>query len=539
MKYFSNYCIKLCILALLALTFGSESAMARNSTSVRDSLISALPKITEDTTRVIVLTKISLYCRYINPAEGIKYGQQAIDLAEKIDWLKGAGRAYAATANNYLTKSDYVKSVEYYAKAQAINEETNDRIELAKNAVNVGILYFTQGNYPRALENYFASLKISEEIKSKEDVASCLLNIGIVYTRQEKYTEALEYFFKSLKMAEEMGDKGGIAYNYGNIGLVYKALKNYPKALEYYEKGLTLNEELGSKSYILADLGNIGNVYRNDRNYSKAFEYLFKSMKLAEELGDKFSMSISLGNIGETYLNIVQDTVGIIKADSFIAGSKQTNLQKAIGYIDRGMLLSKEIGDIDGIQELSKNLSVAHTLAGNYKEALAYHIQYMEYRDSIFSEKNKVKIAGLETQRAIDLKERDIQIEKLKAANKRNERVIFIAGIVLLLIVMGVVVRKFIVQSRSNRMLSSEKKKHLQRIKEQSNVLEDIAHTQSHEIRGQVVTIMGLSRLFNYDNLTDPVNKELMEGIAGASEKLDEIIKDVVTKENKFNSESR
>ena len=516
-----------------------NSALAKAGPEILDSLKGELVKAKEDSNRVTILTRISLYYRYINPTEGVKYGQQAIDLGEKIEWTQGTAKAYSATANNYLTKSDFLKAIECYKKAQEIFEENGDKKELAKTQINVGILYFTQGNYPKAIENYFTGLKVAEEVKSKEDIASCLLNLGIVYSRQEKYPEALEYFFKSLKMAEELGDKGGIAYNYGNIGLVYKAQKNYVKALEYYEKGLKLNEEKGSKSYILADLGNIGNVYRNDHNYPKAFEYLFRSLSIAEEIGDQFSASICLGNIGETYLNIAQDSTIHIMPDSLISATRAGNLEKSVIYLNKGMAISKEIGDIDGIQEISKNLSTAYALLGNYKEALANHIQYMEYRDSIFSEKNKIKIAGLETQRAIDLKERDIQIEKLKAANKRNERVIFIAGIALLLITLTVIVRKFIVQSRSNRVLSHEKKKHLQRIKEQSNVLEDIAHTQSHEIRGQVVTIMGLSRLFNYDNPSDPVNKELMEGIAGASEKLDDIVKDVVTKENKFNSESK
>lgn len=537
MKHLLSNWSKLCIVLLLALL--PAITKAKEGAERLDSMLKELPKAKDDTTRANILIRLSLDQRYVNPTEGIKYGQQAIDLCDNIDWQLGLARAYSAVGNNCLTKSEYVKAIECYKKAQAINEDLGERKDLAKNYSNIGILYFTQANYPKAIENYFSGLKIAEEIKSKEDIASCMLNIGIVYTREERYPEALEYFFKSLKMAEELGDKSGIAYNYGNIGLVYKAQKNYPAALEYYEKGLKLNEEDGSKSYILADLGNIGNVYRNEHNYAKAFEYFFRSMNIATEIGDKFSTSISLGNIGECYLNIAQDTTGNIKTDSLIPAGKAANLQKCVHYLEQAMELSKGIGDIDGIQELSKNLSTALSMQGNYKGALENHIQYTQYRDSIFSEQTKLKMAGLETQRAIDLKERDIQIEKLKAANKRNERALYIAGIVLLLIVMGIVLRKFLAQTRSNEQLSSEKKKHLARIKEQSNVLMDIAHTQSHEIRGQVVTILGLVKLYNYDNLADPTNKELMEGITSVTERLDDIVKDVVTKENKFNSESK
>lgn len=537
MKYVSRLvsflcCAMLCIVPQLL--FAQPPGAAKS-----DSMINELGKMKEDTNKVKLLTRISLSYRYNNPQRGIEYGAKAVALAEQLDWKEGLAKAYSALANNHLTKSEYLKSAEYYNKVVAICEETGDRTTLGKTMVNIGILYFTQANFPKAQEYYFKALAIEDEIKSKPDIASCLLNIGIVYTRQEEYVKALEYFFRSLKLAEEVGDKPGMAYNYGNIGLVYKALKNYPKALEYYEKGLALNEKAGAKTYIQADLGNIGNIYRNQHDYATAFSYFFRSLSIARELGDRFSEAITLGNIGECYLNIAQDTTGAIKADSLIPAGKQANVAKAESYLRTALAMSKELDDLDGIQEVSKNLSATLALKGDYKGALDAHMQYMQYKDSIFSEKTKLKLAGLETQREIDLKERDLQIEKLKAANRRNERMAYIAGIVLLLVAIGIILNKVMKQARHNEQLSSEKKKHLARIKEQSNVLEDFAHAQAHDIRGQVVKILGITKLFNYDNPADPVNKDLMENVAKVTEDLDGLVKEMVAKENKFNKESR
>lgn len=530
---------KLIILFAVCVCGVRYDAAAQDNTHKIDSLLKVLQTQKEDTDRATVLMRIALEYRYSNPAKGITYAQQAVDLAQKMDWKPGMAKAYGALANNYMTQYDYLKAFDYYSKAEAIDIELGDKANLGKHTINMGILYFTQSNYPKALEYFFRALKIEDEIKNKDDIASCLMNIGIVYSRQEVYDKALEYFFRSLKLAEELGDKAGVAYNYGNIGLVYKAQKNYPKALEYYEKSLKLNESFGAKTYILADLGNIGNVYRNEKNYGKAFEYFFQSLKISEELQDKLSMSIGLGNIGECYLNIAQDSTSIILSDSLIPVGKNANLQRAKHYLEQALALSQEIGDIDGIQEVSKNLSEVMDRLGNYKAALDYHIQYTRYKDSMSSEKGKVKIASLETQRAIDLKERDLKIEKLKAANKRNERLLYISSIVLLLIAMGVVLNRFMKQARSNEQLASEKKKHLARIREQSNVLENMAHTQAHDVRGQVVKILGLVKLFNYDNLADPVNKELMENVGNVTEELDSMVKALILKENQFNKESK
>ena len=54
---------------------------------------------------------------------------------------------------------------------------------------------------------------------------------------------------------------------------------------------------------------------------------------------------------------------------------------------------------------------------------------------------SKVKISNLETQRALELKDKQIIIDRLEVAKKRNERVFFIAGIIALLSVIAIVIR--------------------------------------------------------------------------------------------------
>lgn len=71
-------------------------------------------------------------------------------------------------------------------------------------------------------------------------------------------------------------------------------------------------------------------------------------------------------------------------------------------------------------------------------------------------------------------------------------------------------------------------KKHLARIELQNAKLKEIAWIQSHKVRGPVASILGLIDLFNYEEPSDPVNKEILFGIKSASVNLDEIIKDVV-----------
>lgn len=67
-------------------------------------------------------------------------------------------------------------------------------------------------------------------------------------------------------------------------------------------------------------------------------------------------------------------------------------------------------------------------------------------------------------------------------------------------------------------------------IAEQNKRLEEIARIQSHHVRSHVATIMGLAQLFNENDATDPINKDIIEKIKEASERLDGAIKEIVQK---------
>jgi PAS domain S-box-containing protein len=65
-------------------------------------------------------------------------------------------------------------------------------------------------------------------------------------------------------------------------------------------------------------------------------------------------------------------------------------------------------------------------------------------------------------------------------------------------------------------------------IKRLNNKLDLIASLFSHEIRGSVATILGLSNIFNYSTPLDPINNEVISRISTPLRKLDESISRIV-----------
>ena len=422
-----------------------------------DSFLKALPNAKEDTNKVYLLNYLSFSYNEIDPDQGIKYGNQDLALAQKLQWKKGIALANGCIGTNYYAKSDFDKALEYDLTALSIFEELGDKNEIARSFGNIGVVYQHLSKYPEALDYDLKALKINEELDNKSGIAQDLGNISVVYWRQKDYQKALVYNLKALKIDESLGDKNSIAEDLGNIGAIYEDQNDYQNALEYDIKALKIVEELGEKSGAAINLSNIGNIYEHQHNYPKALEYDFRALKLAEELGNKNQIAASLGNVGEVYLYIAKDASGNIRPDSLIPSGQTARLNKAIEYYQKGIVISREINFGEAIIDFSQGLSDAEAMLGNYKAAYENYKQYATLNDSVHSSQNAEEMANREARDKLELKDKQIQINKLEVERKRIESVFFIVGIILLVLVIVFILRNFWLQKKSNALLAKEK----------------------------------------------------------------------------------
>ncbi len=489
---------------------------AQNRTQVViDSLVRELASDRfrqEDTNKVRLLERLTMLHYSVDPNSGLKYGYECLKLAEKIKWEKGVGMAYNAIAVNYQYRSAYDTAQEYYNKSLKICEKIGNKKGMAAAISNIGYCYTLSGDLAKALDHNLKALTIFNEIADKPGIANTLGNIGSLYLNKAEHSNALDYTFKALKMNEEVGSKSGMAANYGTIGSIYIQQKNFLKALEYYHKALEINEALGRKNAIAGNYSNIGSVYSAQEKRQEALENFFKALKIYEELGYGTGMAIVLGNIGQTYselhnhsqailfmfraleiakqnndanaqamllggigesyLGIVTDTAinndtivsvefysGVNMSHSLLPKGKTAILSKAKEYTTAAIDMETKIGNMFTQQVLFEHLYIIDTMLGDHQEALKAYEQFIVLRDSIFSGEAKLKITNLETKRQLELKDKQIEIDKLAVEKKRNERVFYISGIILLLLIIVVVWRSYRTQRRSNELLTIEKQR--------------------------------------------------------------------------------
>jgi adenylate cyclase len=438
-----------CLITLLILSTGELYAEKLQGQAMIDSLLKELPRQKEDTNKVRLLVALSdAYCT-INPDEGLKFGQQGLDLATKLGWQKGIAGTSNAIGINYFVRSDYSKAMEYYSKALELFEKTGDKKRMAGVIMRIGNVYLRQSDYPRALAYLFRALNLQEEMGDKPGMAATTCNIGNIYLVQKDHSKALEYYAKAIKLNEEMGNNRDIAIPIGNMAIIYQSQKDYSKALEYYAKALKLNEEMGDKKGIMDCILNIGTVYINQRNYTEAIDHFFKALKMAEEQGNENEASICLGCIGETYIQIAADTnkTGSVQTsselqhktyipDGRIPQGRSALLHKSVEYLQRAITIQKKIGNLDDLQRSYERLSAADSMLGDHRGALeAYHL-YTIYKDSVFSGEKKTEIVRLGMMRKMSVDSlnnaQQRQVVELKYRQQRNYTYLGIAGILLL-----------------------------------------------------------------------------------------------------------
>lgn len=421
-----------------------------------DSLLSELPKAKGDTNEVKLLKNLSLLLVLINPEKGLDFGLKGLKLAEKIGWDNGKAICYNSVACNYINKSEFSKAVENLQKAVKINIEDGEKINLSENYINIGNVFYMQSNYPNALKYYQKALKINEEIGNKSGQSKTLGNIGVIYNSQSNYSKALEYQKEALKINEEIGNKSGQAANFGNIGAIYQIQSNYPNALKYYHKALNMNVEVGNKTGQALVLGNIGAIYSSQSNFHKAIESLQKSLMINIEIDSQKGLAYNYLNIGELYLSLSQDSIlSKVKIESqYVNLDKEVNLNKSIEFTLQAEKIFREIHGINELSQLYNTLHKAYYQKGMYKQSIDAHIKYIELRDSVFSQENTYKIADLEKSREEDLKQKEIEKQKIMIAEQeKRERLIlyFSIGIVLLMAVVMFIIFRLL--KRADKLL--------------------------------------------------------------------------------------
>ncbi len=405
-----------------------------------DSLIKRVPDYRDDTNKVKLLNSISLGYNEYNPEAGIRFGKTALALAQRLPWQKGIPMVYNSIGANNQNLGNNAIAMDYYTRARNLYEALGDERGVARMTGNIAGIYHVESNYVKALEYWFEALGVFEKLNDSVGIANQLCNIGMLYQEQGNYAKALEYSGRSMEKYRELGDRESEAMQLGNLANTYDKMGDAKKALDAYNRTLAIYEAAGNKEGIARSLTNMSTTYSAAKDQEMALDCQLRALELYKEIGFKDGVGVAYSNLASFYLVVASDT-GKITAGKHIPADKRKSLELALQYAQEAITILAEMNDLNMLLAAYKILAEAQMEAGNCKQARISYAQYALYRDSVFSIENKKTIADLDLKRELQLKDKQIELDKLAVVKKRNERVFFIAGIVFLLAAAAIVIR--------------------------------------------------------------------------------------------------
>jgi tetratricopeptide (TPR) repeat protein len=457
------------LLILFCLLCCVEVAAQKKGQDLIDSMLLVLPTLKEDSNKVKHILAMSLQYYYSsNLKDGIIYTKEGLQIAEKINWKRGI----ANCSNNlglYISDTGNDKQGRiYFEKSLKINREINNQLNIINNLNNIGRSYEHESDFSTAIKYYFEALKVAEEIKSNEKIALVGTNITSAYLYQKNYLKAEEYAKMTLKNAEIAKAPYHVGKALQQFGEIYGEKNDTAMARLYYNKAITVYREADILQGEIEAMNEISSLEKSE-----------------ESLQTKLDIQTKLDNGGAYALF----SVDISK--SKVGNKKNEYILNAEKYLKRAILLARESEDMNSVAEASMHLSEVEEEKANFKEALALNREYHSINDSIFSQDNKNKIAALESQKTVDLKDKEIQINKLAISNQRKTQLGLIGGLCLL----GVIGGLLYWQTRTRKKTNTTLLKLNADLDEANKIKAKFFGILSHDLRGPIANLANFLHL--------------------------------------------
>lgn len=373
----------------------SSSVQANSTIDSLEKVLTQHPSL--DNQRVNILNQLGYEYWIVAPEKSEKYGQQALELSELLDYPQGLAYAH--------------------------------RI--------IGVANWARGTYPLAIEHLLESIEAYHDLDDKLGVANGTLNLGMVYAAQKNLKLSIQYFEFAIESFEKLGETSRIATANTKIGSAYSELGEWDKAYDYFLKALKTHEQ-HQFVYGIAEVNKfLGILFLEKGDRDKALSYLFRSLETSEQRNDQHGIAATYAKIGHIYL---------LKKD----------YPQAETYLNRAKIIAEKLGIKTSQKEIYLDLKILATQQGKYQAALEWSEAYSAAKDSILNEEKAIQIARIHEANAEETAAQKLKIKEQEIAileQKNKVKLLFlITGLLFIALLIAVIRRIFQKQKQKNRL---------------------------------------------------------------------------------------
>ena len=262
-----------------------------------------------------------------------------------------------------ITDAPIASALEFY-------QNSDDSLRKAKAFFYQGRQHSEMEKYEAAIRCYLRALTAIKPLNEPKYKALCYSHLGNANFSQGLYAKSLRCYKEAAGTFKSIKDSTNYAISLLDVGYSFILLERLDSAEYYTLQGLQMAELIDSKMEKQIAFRNLGVIYSEQKEYQKALNLLQSARN--EILDNDYSYFYSLSNIyvqQEQYDSAVYYAEYIIRNDTDLYG-------QASGY--------------SSLYEVAKKRE-------DWEKALAYKEQYDLYADSIYEQRQTVKLEEIQT----------------------------------------------------------------------------------------------------------------------------------------------
>lgn len=208
-----------------------------------DSLLQGL-KTAKNQEKVNILNELCFEYASHKPNIAIEYGNQAMKIAQKLNFGKGTAQSLRYVGSAYEYKKDYMRAQRNYFIALGIEENIGNHHGKAECLFSIAHVYNLRGDYASALKKYDRAYEVFSETKDKKGILRVFNGKADTYYKVAKFSSALKFARKSLELAQEIGFNEQILESTKILSEAYNTLGNYREAYNMHQLYTTIKDSL-------------------------------------------------------------------------------------------------------------------------------------------------------------------------------------------------------------------------------------------------------------------------------------------------------